>query len=266
MEQKAVTFILTDATKWSRPVRIFIKGRNKKLEERTVLFTTEHIVPAKQRVGRGHEVPAEFTTSDPAYLEAMYRDTSYGKTFVEKGDPEGKKKQNPIIVTDEDKDLVALRGLFQMANLTMDENLPYEVLKQQYAIHMSALSGIKIEKSVAKEIPHVPVDVKASIEEGVNVARAAYFEKYGEPIPAIVANDLGFLDALADPNFDAKAYIENKIAQVPPVDEVKIEETIDAPVADDKEALAAKYFEKFKTNVPNPKKNDVAWIKAKLEE
>lgn len=264
METKAVTFILTKTKTWSRTVRTYVLGKNKKLEERSVRFTTEHIVTPKQRNTRGHVVPAEFITTDPVFIEALYCDSAYGKDFVEKGDPEGKKKKATIIVTEQDKDLAALRGLFKQAKLEMDETLPFEVLKEQYALHMAAMSGMAIKESGPLQIPHVPVDVRASIADGVNAARTAYLEKYGEPIPAIVENDLAFLDALADPNFDAAAYIEKKVIAASQSEE-EGEKKEEAPEGDDKEALAAKYFEKFKKNVPNPKKNDLAWIKAELE-
>ena len=269
METKAVTFILTNPKTWTRQVRIFVLGKNKKLEERSILFTTEHIVASKQRTERGHQVPAEFTTADPVIIEAMYRDTAYGKNFVEKGDPEGKKRTSAIVVTEEDKELAAIRGLFKQQNLTIDESLPLAVLKEQYAIHMAALSGISIKESAALQIPHVPVDVKATIADGVNAARAAYLEKYGEPVPAIVENDLGFLDALADPNFDAQKYIEEKVLASEKTEEMPPKADpadLKNDLTDDKEVLHTKYFEKFKTQVPNPKKNDIAWIKGKLEE
>lgn len=267
---EAKTFILTKTKTWKREVRIHILNQNKKYDAKLLPFTTENIVPSKLRNSRGHQVPAEYTTSDPVIIEALYRDPAYGKDFVEKGDPEGKKKQPSVVITETDSKLIALRNLYKLVNLPFDENLPYEVLKAQYDIHMDALGGKAAEKSAPLQIPHAPVDVKASIEAGVNAARQAYLEKYGEPIPEIVSNDLGFLDALADPNFDAQKYIENKVAtaQNPPAPENETGDSgkTNEPEGDDKEALAAKYFEKFKTNVPNPKKNDVAWIKAKLAE
>lgn len=270
---EAKTFILTKTKTWRREVRIHILNQNKKYDAKLIPFTTENIVPSKQRNTRGHMVPAEFTTTDQVIIDALYRDPSYGKDFVEKGDPEGKKKQPSIVITETDSKLIALRNLYKLIKLPFDEALPYEVLKAQYDIHMDALGGKAAEKSAPLQIPHVPVDVKATIEAGVNAARQAYLEKYGEPIPAIVENDLGFLDALNDPNFDAQKYIENKViaAQEPQKDEngmpLKAASfDVNEELTDSKEDLAAKYFEKFKTNVPNPKKNDVAWIKAKLAE
>lgn len=259
---EAKTFILTNSKVWRRQVRVFVMNHNKKYEERLLPFTTEHVVSTKLRTERGRKVPAEFTTQDPIIIEALYRDSAYGKDFIEKGDAEAKKKQPTIVISDKDRQLVALRGLFNVAGLFLDENLPYEVLKEQYEIHMTALSGKKMEKSTVTEIPHVPVDVKANIEAGVNAARQAYEEKYGEPIPAIVENDLGFLDALANPAFDAQEYIAKKKAEAENPSEVKTE---DEP-AETKESLHQKYFEKTGKNVPTPKVNDLAWIKAKLEE
>lgn len=266
---EAKTFILTRTKTWRREVRIHVLNQNKKYDAELLPFTTENIVPSKQRNTRGHQVPAEFITSDPVIIEALYRDPAYGKDFVEKGDPEGKKKQPSVVITETDSKLIALRNLYSLIKLPFDETMPYEVLKEQYEIHMNALGGKASEKNAPLQIPHIPVDVKASIEAGVNAARQAYLEKYGEPIPAIVENDLGFLDALADPNFDAQKYIENKVvaAQNPPKDEEpEAPKAPDASEGDDKETLHQKYFVKFGTKVPNPKVNDVAWIKAKLEE
>lgn len=267
---EAKTFILTNTKTWSRQVRVYVMNKNKKYEERQLPFSTEHVVSSKQRNTRGHQVPAQYTTADPIIIEAIYRDSAYGKDFVEKGDPEGKKKQASIIVTDVDKDLAALRSLFKQVNLTMDESLPFEVLKQQYALHVEALSGSKMKESTATEIPHVPVDVKASLVQGMAAARQKYEDEYGDPIPDIVENDLAFLDGLSVPGFDAQKYIETKMAEADrqdgEKDNSKDVKKDNAPSADDKDALHKAYFEKTGKNVPNMKSNDLAWIKAKLEE
>ncbi|MDD4971896.1 MAG: hypothetical protein PHT07_20920 [Paludibacter sp.] len=266
---EAKTFILTKTKTWKREVRVFIMNQNKKYIEKLLPFTTEHVVSTKQRNTRGHIVPAQFVTSDPVIIEALYRDPAYGKDFIEVGDAEGKKKQPSIVINESDRQLVALRGLFKLAELPMDETLPYDVLKEQYEIHMTAISG-KNKESKPAEIPHAPIDVKASIEQGVAAARQKYEDDYGDPIPAIVANDLAFLDGLSNPNFDAQKYIEEMIAKANvPEEEVKEQAKEQSEVkspAEEKEALHKAYFEKTGKNVPNMKSNDLAWIKAKLEE
>lgn len=266
---EAKTFILTKTKTWKREVRVFIMDQNKKYIEKLLPFTTEHVVSSKQRNTRGHIVPAQFITSDPTIIAAIYRDSAYGKDFVELGDPEGKKKQPSIVINENDRQLVALRGLFKLAGLTMDETLPYDVLKEQYEIHMIAISG-KNKASGPAEIPHIQVDVKAGINDGIAAARQKYEDDYGEPIPAIVANDLAFLDGLSNPEFDAQKYIENKMLeaskQTESGDELKEESASDSDQLSEKDALHAKYFLKTGKKVPNMKVNDLAWIKAKLEE
>lgn len=260
------TFILTNKRTWSRQVRVFVLNQNKKYEERQCLFTTERIVSSKQRTARGHSIAAEYTTNDPVIIEAMFRDTAYGKDFILKGDESGSLKKPSVVISETDRQLVAIRGLFNIAGLYMDETLPYDVLREQYEIHMNSKAG-RAAESMVTQIPHVPVNVKATIEEGINAARQLYETKFGEPIPPVVENDLAFLDALADPKFDAKKYIEKKLA--------KSEETPDSgeevedskpDLVNEKAELAKAYFEKFKKNVPTPKVNDLAWIKAKIEE
>lgn len=271
MEAKTSVFVLTNKKTWRREVRVFVMNVNKKFEQKLLHFTTEHRVNNKQRTILGRATAAEFVTSDPILIDAMYRDSAYGKDFTEKGDPEGLKKKQTLIINDNDRQIVALRGLFAAVGLFMDEKLPYDVLKEQYEIHMSAMSGKKSEKTQATEIPHVPVDVKAGIADGVQAARQKYEDDYGDPIPAIVANDLAFLDGLSNPAFDAQKYIDAKIAdekqaivdKTPLVD--KINGEFQSP-ATEKEALHKAYFDKIGKNVPNMKSNDLVWIKAKLEE
>lgn len=268
MEPKAKTFVLTKTKTWSRIVRVYVLNKNKKYEERQLLFTTEHVCSSKQRNTRGHQVPAQYTTSDPIIIEALFRDLSYGKDFVEQGDAIGEKKQPSVVVTETDSKLIALRGLFQMANLPFNEALPYDVLKDQYEIHMSALSGKYSEKNQPLEIPHTPIDVKASIADGVQAARDQYKLLYGEPIPVVVANDLAFLDGLSTPGFDAKKYIEEKLVAENRFDEAehltKMESLPPTPVENEKELLHKAYFDKYSKKVPNMKSNDIAWIKAEL--
>jgi hypothetical protein len=271
MEATAKTFVLTNKKTWRREVRVFVMNVNKKFEERLLGFTTEHRVTNKQRTVAGRNTAAEFVTSDPVLIDALYRDSAYGKDFTEKGDTEGLKKKPTLIINDKDRQIVALRGLFSAVGLHMDETLPYDVLKEQYEIHMSAISGKKTDKPQATNIPHTPVDVKQTIEQGILAARQKYEEDWGEPIPAIVANDLAFLDGLSNPAFDAQKYIEAKLAEESKDLEgnKEIKDTKDlkeeAPV-NEKEKLHAAYFEKTGKKVPNMKLNDLAWIKAKIEE
>lgn len=266
---EAKTFILTKVKTWKREVRVHIMNQNKKYIEKLLPFTTEHVVNSKQRNTRGHTVPAQYTTNDPIIIEALYRDPAYGKDFIELNDSEGKKKQPSIVINENDRQLVALRGLFKLAGLPMDETLPYDVLKEQYEIHMSAMSG-KNKESKPAEIPHTPIDVKASIEQGVAAARQKYEDEYGDPIPAIVANDLAFLDGLSNPAFDAQKYIEQKLAEISKgeselQEQDKPQNEVKSP-AEEKEALHKTYFDETGKNVPNMKSNDLAWIKAKIEE
>lgn len=264
MEAKASVFVLTNKKTWRREVRVFVMNVNKKFEERLLPFTTEHRVNNKQRTVLGRNTAAEFVTSDPVLIDAMYRDSAYGKDFTEKGDLEGLKKKPTLIINDKDRQIVALRGLFGAVGLFMDEKLPYDVLKEQYEIHMSAISGKKSDKVQATEIPHVPINVLQSIADMKQAARQKYEDEYGDPIPEIVANDTAFLDGLSNPDFDAQKYIDAKLAELKPVEEEKTEE-VPAP-ANEKETLHAAYFAKTGKNVPNMKSNDLAWIKAKLEE
>jgi hypothetical protein len=69
------------------------------------------------------------------------------------------------------------------------------------------------------------------------------------------------LSALGDPGFDAEKYITAN-SEGP----VAVATAEDVPVEDTIEVLQKKYFEQEKTNVPNNKKNNAAWIKGKLKE
>lgn len=270
---EAKTFILTNTKTWSRQVRVFIMNQNKKYEERLLSFTTESVVNSKQRNDRGRTIAAEYITDDPIIIAALFRDSAYGKDFTMKGDENGELKTPTIIINDNDRQIVALRGLFRIAGLPMDETMPYDILKEMYEIHMAARAGKKQEQNIT-EIPLIKVDVKASIQDGINAARQKYMDDYGDPIPGIVANDLAFLDGLSNPAFDAKKYIDAKVAEAEKANEIEKQadtEVEKAPVkevapANEKEALHASFFAKFGKNVPNMKSNDLAWVKAKIEE
>ena len=263
---KNVTFILSNLRTFRREVAVFIKNKDGKFEKRSLPFTTEHKVVPKMRTTKGRTVAAEYSTDEPMVLEAIYADASYGKDFYEVGDHEGKKKTKTRVVTKSDTKLVALRGLFKTAGLEFDDSKPVDVLETEYQIHVIAVSGKKIGKSSAPEIPHIPVDVKADINTAAEAARNTYLDKYGEEVPEQFAGDLGFLSAVAtDPDFDAKAYIAAKLKD----DEESPDDATDSggdPPEPTIEDLREEYRVLFSKNVPNPKKNDLAWIKGKIAE
>lgn len=247
------TFILANKKTYRRGLRLFIKGKDGKMSLRICTFTTEHLVDEKQRAKNARKIHAEFITSNQVVIDALFKDSGYGKSFYLKGDSEGKLKRQTTVVTAGDAKRLALRNLMEQVGLPFDDNKPTEILAEEYNIHVQASSGRKIEKSTASVIPGNPVDVAKDIADQKDVARNLYEEKYGEPIPAEFKNDVALLDGLSNPNFDAQAYIAEKA-------EKHDEEQ------DTKEELWAQYFDKFDTKVPNPKKNDIAWIKAKLAE
>jgi hypothetical protein len=249
MERK--TFVLTQTREFRRSVRIFLKDKEGKTEDRRIKFTTEHKVSEKERNLNARKVAAEFNTSDERLYDGILRDTGYGETFVLKGDPEGKLKREPFDITPLDAKKIALKNLFEAAGLEYDSKKPSEVLEEEYQIFMNAKAGTNIKNDKPLNVDHTPVDLKKGRLQQIENAKKAYEKKYGEPIPEKFANDTGFLSALtADPNFDAKAYMAK--------DSDPKEETI--------EELREKYVKKFGANVANAKKNDKAWIKNKLAE
>lgn len=255
------TFILKKARTWSHAMTIFVKGVNGKLEKRQIKFGTEHLVRETDRLKNARNVQAQFITNDEILFDGMMRDSGYGKTFYLKGDPEGLKKRDGFNVTPLDSKKMALEALFKHADLPFDSTKSVEQLTEEYQIYMTAKTGAKIAPSTATEIPHKPVDVQQELQSQAEKAREAYFEKFGEEIPDEFRNDLGMLSALSDPNFDAKAYMESKKA---PEEEKVSEDKTGLPA--DAASLGAIYFEEIGSNVPNPKKNDAAWIKAKILE
>ncbi len=243
----------------------FCIGQRKKFEKRLLPFTTEHKVHPKLRNKKGRTEHAEFKTSDPVIIEALYRDSAYGKNFYEKGDPNGKKKKTTLLVNEKDKKIVALRGLFKAVGLPLDEELPYDVLTEQYAIHMNALGGNqKPGKGEAALIPHTPVNLLQQMAETADEARKIFEDKYGEPVPEIVNKDVAFLSALGDPDFDALGYIKDLETGAPKADKNKDAKT--GPVEKTNEELYKDYFEMFGKNVPNTMKKDRTWILKKLKE
>lgn len=257
------TFVLKRKKTFRRGVTVFVKDIYGKLSPRVLKFSTEHLVPVKLRKTRARVMPAEYTTSNPDEIDALLCDLSYGKDFFLIGDSEGKLKRDPRIVSKMDSEKMALKGLFEMINLPFDETKPLAVLQEMYKIQASALSGRKIEKvSGPTPITIEKVDVAQSMADTADAARKIYEDKYNKPVPEEVTNDLGFLAALGDPGFDAEKYIANLGGEY--AEEVKQDDSGgDTRTIGD---LQKEYFDKFKTNVANSKKNDAAWIKNKLAE
>lgn len=257
------TFVLTQK-KWFRwTVRLFLKTMNNKVDQRNIKFTTEHKVSEKERNRNARTVAAEFSTADEVLIDALYRDPGYGKTFVHVDDPKGERKKEPFNITPLDAKKVALKNLFGAANLEFDGSKSTEVLSEEYSIHVAAKTGVKIAKSTAPEVPHQERDVYADMQASANNARAAYEEKYGEPVPSEFANDLAFLTALSDPNWDAKAYIASKTNDT--ADEVE-DDVAKGELPDSLDELRDIYQKELGKGVPNPKKNEPAWIKEKILE
>lgn len=252
MESK--TFILNKKKTFRRGVRIFVKDLNGKMEMRTCKFTTEHKVSPKDRRKKARTVAAEYTTSEPQIIEAMMRDSSYGKTFTLATDPEGELKEKTIVITPHDARRIALETICNEAGVLYDENTPVDVLAEKYKIHISALAGKPVDGGGVKIIPFSKENVLGNIQASKEAARNAYKEKYGEDVPVEVFDDVAFLDGLANPDFDAKKYIKGlEPEESVPANEVTIE------------SLREDYFAKYNKHVANPKKNDSAWIKAQLE-
>lgn len=259
MERK--TFVLANKKTYRRPVKVFVKDGKGILSERWLTFTTEHLINKEARHTNGRNVAAEFVTGDPVELNALYSNTAYGIDFYEKGDEKGLKKAAGQNLTTEDFEKMAIKSLFESADLIFDTTKSIGLLKAEYKLYLELKSGKKIVESPAKEIVFKKVDVGAEIESQKQDARDFYEDQYGEKVPDIVWNDTGFLDGLSNPNFDAKKYISEKEGYQ------KIEESIPPagePV-NEKETLHTAYFEKFSKRVPNMKSNDLGWIKSQLE-
>ena len=262
------TFVLLRKRTYRHAVKYFVKQGDSKIDQRTANFTTEHKVTEKERNRNARLVAAEFSTTDEIVYDALLRSRAYGKTFILEGDEELKLQREPFDITALDSKKAALRNLFDYIGLAFDGKKDIKVLESEYRIHASAITGNKIEKGTATNIAHTPVDLKKQLSDLAETARETYKEKYGEEVPEEFNNNLAFLSALSDPDFDAKAYMDKakQTEDVPaetipdgPVDE-------ELPAEDNLETLREKYFEKFGANVANSKKNDAAWIKAKLEE
>ena len=252
------TFILMHTKPFRRFLKLFIKVGDK-TEQRSCEFTTAHKVSEKERNKGARKVAAEYSTANPVEIEALYRDSGYGTVFVHKDDPKGEKAKTPFKLTPTDKKKLALENLFKMAGMEFDPVKDSEVLEEEYHIHMTATSGKVIKQGAATSIPHEQVDVQKNMMEQAAKAREVYAEKYGESIPEEFSNDLSFLDALSNPEFDAKKYIEENSAP-------KTDGENPAPVPETVESVQKLYFETFNKNVAPVKKNDIGWMKAKIKE
>lgn len=250
-------FVLKKSRPYKRTVRIFMKNKMNKVTSVNCMFTTEHLVSEQERQTSAKTRPAEFSTNNPELYEAMLCDSSYGKDFCLKSDPDGKLKKKTVVLTRDDIDMAALEKLYVDAGMNFDHRLSFLELQQAYKFHMEATGGRKFEVSKPAEIKIDVVDVAADINSQKLKAIGNYETKYGEPVPEIVSGDVAFLDAMLNIDFDAEAYIKSKTE--------KLEAAKKSDPGDDTfENLDAKYFEKFKTHIPNSKKNDIGWVKNKL--
>jgi hypothetical protein len=267
MEQEK-TFVLLNKKHYRRSLNIFVVGGDGKVAKRNITFSTERLVNIIQRADVARTIAAEYYPINKAESDALLSSPAYGKTFVRKDDPEGKLKLPTRLISTEDAEKAGLKILFELAGLDFNQQLPLEVLKSMYANQVQALAGSKkVVESPPATIPSTPVDVAKNINDAVRVAKAKFEEKYGYPVPEIVANDLAFIDGISNPEFDAEGYIASK--QSKQVVGEDIENLIDAGGAAIEltiDELRQKYFDKFGTNVANIKKNDAGWIKAKLAE
>ena len=257
MEQKV--FVLANKRTYRRSVRIWVKNQTGKISTRLCMFTTENLVSDKERATNARTVAARFTTKDEVVYHALLADTAYGKDFYLLDDPEGKLKEESMKHSPDDIKKATLANLFSSAGLKYDGNKPLAVLEMEYALHIQALSGVKTQMSAPAPIPHQVVNVGQSIAEMKQAARHKYEEDYGERVPDIVYNDTAFLDGMSNPDFDAEKYIKSKLAETEKEETEELEEKKE-------EDIHGLYFKKFGKHVPIPKKNDIAWIKGKLNE
>jgi len=258
-------FVLTNKRTYRRGVRVFVKGQNGKVTDRLCQFTTEHLVNEMERNTNARTVAAQFTTKDEVLYHALLADSAYGKDFTLQGDPEGKLKEASLKLSPDDIKKATLANLFGASGLKFDVSKPIETLEMEYALHIQALSGAKTQISPPAPIPHQIVNVGQSIAELKQAARQKYEEDYGEKVPEVVYDDLAFLDGMSNPEFDAEKYIQSKLAEPAKVEATEAPKAQEVPEGKP-ESIHELYFKKFGKNVPVMKKNDVAWIKGKLNE
>lgn len=261
METKV--FVLKNKKVYRRLVKIYIpKSNGEGVVAKLLMFTTQHLLPAKDRTKNSRNFHAEYSTFDQDEIDSLMSSDGYGVVWTLKNDLEGKLKQpKRKIMSNEDMRKAGMKVLFEDAGLIFDNSKPIDVLKAEYAGYMSGMAGGTFMKKSSSEnhgmqIPVNKVNVSESIEDAKNKARATYFDKYGEPVPEIVFNDIAFLDGLSNPSFDAKAYIAS--LESPPQGE-----SLDGLSLPD---LWEKYGAKFGKLPPNVHKNNPSWLKEKLAE
>jgi hypothetical protein len=255
-------FVLTNKRTYRHSLNIYPFDSMGKMEKRNIIFTTEHLVDKSQRTDMAQKVAAQYFAKNDAEVKALLSNSGYGETFVRIDDPKGELKLPTTFVSAEDAEKAALKLNFDSVGLPFNPGYDLKVLKHQYEQHIHALAGVnKVLEGSAKEIPVKPVDFAKERAEAIQLAKAKFEEKYGYPVPEIVANDTAFLDGLSNPEFDAESYIAKKEETAEDV-----ERLIDANEnkAETIEELQKKYFDKFGKNVANIKKNDAAWIKGEL--
>lgn len=261
---KAHTFRLLKKRPYRQAITLFIKDGEGKLDKRRVTFTTEHLVREIDRTKKAKTVYAELTLENEIEIEAAFRDTSYGITFVLKGDDEGKLKKEPYSITPMDSERVAIKNLFKNAGMDFDDSKPNAVLRQELTIYLNATSDNKVGQGQATSIKHEQIDVQASIGDQVQSAIKAYEETTGEEFPQFAdkSDTLNFIDGIHNPKFDKAAFISERAVKAK---EVEGDDEFDLP-SGDAEALGVIYQEVFGTKVANIKKNDAAWIEGKIRE
>jgi hypothetical protein len=253
------TFILLKKKTFRHNLKLFVKDSEGKTDRRTIPFTTEHLVRDIDRAGKARKTLAEYSTTDEVIYDALLRDSGYGKVFTLKSDPEGKLKKEPLNITPLDAEKIALRNLFANSNLPFDDKKSNAVLREELTIYIQAQTGKEIKQSTAKEIPGTPVNVLQTLQEQVDQAISDYEEETGNDFPEFeTKSDMyNFIDGLKNPEFNQEKFIKEHSVE-------KNSSGDDLP--DDAEELGKLYQGLFDTNVPNPKKNNVDWIKGKIKE
>lgn len=262
MEQEKI-FVLTNKRTYKHSLNIYPFDTMGKMEKRNIVFTTEHLVDKTQRSDAAKTIPAQYFAKNDAEVNALLSNSGYGVTFVRIDDPKGELKLPTTFVSPEDAEKAALKLNFDQVGLKFNPGFDLKVLKMQYEQHVHALAGVnKVLQGSATEIPVKQVDFEAERNAAIATAKAKFEEKYGYPVPEIVANDIAFIDGLSNPAFDAQAYITAKEEAAKNAESGNVPEKGN-PI-ETIEELQKKYFDKFGKNVANIKKNDSAWIKGEL--
>ena len=253
------TFVLLATKPFRHHLKLFISDGGNKTFQKIVTFTTEHKVTENERVTNARKKQAEYNTKNQSEIDALYRDTGYGKVFTHVDDPKGDRKKESFKVTPIDAEKIALRNLFNAAGLDFDGDKDVQVLNHEYRTYIAATQGVKIGESTASEIKCSPVDVQKTIQDQVNEAIKSYEIKYNKPFPKFDNKEdtYAFIDGLSNPNFNPAKYIEEKSVS-------EAQEGDDMP--DTVEGMRELYKATFSEQVPVPKKNDIPWMKKKVKE